>query len=342
MKLIKIKNSTSSQSIMGISLLVKMLNNYQIEPKPLLNEVGICEKLLEDPNAQISFEQEYNFTLLLIKAIADTNLGFKAGQLYRVSAFGHIGLGASASETVNEAIDFFLKYIRLAYTHFNVNFIKENGNAILRFKDIYELGALRQFYIERDFSFAFLSTRDIFPRSVIGHKPKTIHFDFPCPSCVKTYEDLYECPVLFDMPFNEILFDEKYLMLKLPQANALTKQLFEEQCKAQEIAFVGYSGFESIIRDHIINHKEIPNLSVIASLHQTTARTIRRKLSSQGTSFQQIVNEVLCDKSKKLLDDTSLTIEKIAYQLGYSEAASFIHAFKRWTNTTPNSYRKSS
>jgi AraC-like DNA-binding protein len=342
MTLIKVKNSTSSQSIMGISLLVKLLNNYQIDPKPLLSEVGIYEKLLEDPNAQISFQQEYNFTALLKEKIADANLGFKAGQLYRVSAFGHIGLGATASENVNEAIDFFLKYIRLAYTHFNVNFIKEKGNAILRFKDIYQLGSLRQFYIERDFSFAFLSTRDIFPRSVAGHKPKTIHFDFPCPSSIKTYETLYECPVLFDMPYNEILFDEKYLMLKLPQANALTKQLLEEQCKAQEIAFFGYSGFEKIIRDHIINHNEMPNLSVIASLHNTTPRTIRRKLSSQGTSFQKLVNEVLCEKSKQLLGETRLTIEQISFKLGYSEAASFIHAFKRWTNTTPNNYRQSS
>lgn len=341
MSLIHVANSKSTQSIMGISLLVKLLKSYDVDPSLLLQQAGIDQQLLNDPKAQISFQQEYYFTQLLTQKINDPNVGFKAGQLYRVSAFGLIGLGATASENVNEAIDFFLKYIRLAYTHFNVAFLKEKGNAILRFKDIYQLDSLRQFYIERDFSFAFLSTRDIFPRSVEGHKPKTIHFDFSCPSSVETYEALYECPVFFDMPYNEILFDEKYLSLKLPQANALTKQLFEEQCKAQEIAFVGHSVFEKIIREYITHHDEMPSLSVIASLHGTTPRTIRRKLKAHGATFQQIVNEALADKAKHLLINTTLTVEQISLLIGYSEAASFIHAFKRWTNTTPKNYRQS-
>lgn len=328
------------QSIIGISLLTKFLQSNGYNAKEMLSQADISPQLLNDPKATISFQQEIAFTRVLVKTLADNELGFKAGQCYRLNAFGHIGLAAGSSDTVGEAIAFFLKYIRLAYTHFDINFFKKDGNAILRFSDKFNLGHLRRFYLERDFSFAFLSTRDMFPRSIVGQKPKTIHFDFPCPTNVERYRILYECPVYFSMPYNEILFDERYLDLQLPLANSLTRELLEEQCKIQEIALFGHNSFEGKIRQIIqAMENEIPNLESIAKMHFLTARTMRRKLKEQGVTFQQLVNEELSKKALQYLSTTNLTIEQISMCLGYSESASFIHAFKRWTGKTPKAYR---
>ncbi|PCH97665.1 MAG: hypothetical protein COB83_01730 [Gammaproteobacteria bacterium] len=335
-----IEDVNSKQSIIGISLLAKLAQNYGHDPRHMLAKADISTQLLSDPKATISFQQEFIFTCELVNRLADDDLGFRAGQCYRLNAFGHIGLAAGSSDTVSEAIAFFLKYIRLSYTHFTINFFTKDGNAILRFSDQYQLGNLRRFYLERDFSFAFLSTRDMFPRSIIGQKPKTIHFDFPCPSSVEHYQNLYECPVHFSMPFNQILFDERYLDLPLPLANSLTRELLEEQCKTQEVELFGPKSFVDKIRNIIQKiDGEIPNLEKLAEIHFITSRTLRRKLKEQGVTFQQLVNEELCKKALKLLSATNLTIEQVSIRLGYSESASFIHAFKRWTGKTPKSYR---
>ena len=66
----------------------------------------------------------------------------------------------------------------------------------------------------------------MFPRSIVGQKPKTIHFDFPCPTTVEHYQALYECPVFFSMPHNEMLFDERYLDLHLPLAKGKCKSRY--------------------------------------------------------------------------------------------------------------------
>jgi len=338
--LINIEDVNARQSIIGISLLAKLVQNNGYNAKAMLKLAGISEQLLSDPKATISFQQEVAFTQEMVNILSDDDLGFKAGKCYRLNAFGHIGLAAGSSDTVSDAIDFFLKYIRLAYTHFDINFFKKEGNAVLRFSDKYELGNLRHFYLERDFSFAFLSTRDMFPRSIIGQKPKTIHFDFPCPTNVEHYQTLYECPVHFSMPYNEILFDERYLDLPLPLANSLTRELLEEQCKTQEIALFGHKSFDGKIRQIIqAKENEMPNLESIAQMHFVTARTLRRKLKEQGVTFQQLVNEELSKKALNLLSTTNLTIEQISMRLGYSESASFIHAFKRWTGKTPKACR---
>jgi len=339
-KLLEITDVNSRQSIIGISLLAKLVNSGDYNASHMLEKANIPEQLLSDPKATISFQQEVSFTREFVKTLADDDLGFKAGQCYRLNAFGHIGLAAGSSDTVSDAIEFFLKYIRLAYTHFDIDFFKKDGNAVLRFNDKYELDDLRRFYLERDFSFAFLSTRDMFPRSIIGQKPKTIHFDFPCPTSVEHYQTLYECPVHFSMPNNQILVDERYLDLPLPLANSLTRELLEEQCKTQEIALFGPESFDEKIRSIIKKMDgKIPNLENIAEMHFVTARTLRRKLKDKGVTFQQLVNEELSRKALHLLSTTNLSIEQISMHLGYSESASFIHAFKRWTGKTPKECR---
>ena len=225
-RLIAIDEVNTRQSIIGISLLTKLLKNRGYNAQKLLDQAGISSELLLDPKATISFQQDVAFTRELINTLQDDDLGFKAGQCFRLNAFGHIGLAASSSDTVSDAITFFLKYIHLAYTPFLIDFFIKEGNAVLRFNDQFNLGDLRRFYLERDFSFAFLSTRDMFPRSIEGQKPKTIHFDFPCPTNIEHYQALYECPVHFSMPYNEILFDERYLDLALPLANSLIPTVF--------------------------------------------------------------------------------------------------------------------
>ena len=340
MALLDIDTIKQQQSIIGVSLLIKLVEYYGFSPLPMLEQAGIAPELLKDPKARINLQQDITFVRSMLNVIDDPDVGFHAGQCYRISAFGHLGLAAASSDSVEDAIEFFLKYIRLSYTHFDVSFFKAEGKAVLRFNDRYNLKELKRFYIERDFSFVLISTRDMFPRSYENQKFKAINFDFECPSTVEKYEKLFECAVNFSMPYNEILFDESYLDRPLPQANPLTRQLLEEQCETQHIETMGLQSYVQKIQQVIRNSEEIiPNLEDIAEQFHTTSRTIRRKLKTEGYSFQAILTEELSRKAIHYLETTNLTVEQISLRLGYSESASFIHAFKRWTGKTPKSYR---
>jgi transcriptional regulator GlxA family with amidase domain len=44
----------------------------------------------------------------------------------------------------------------------------------------------------------------------------------------------------------------------------------------------------------------------------------------------------------KYLRDTDLSVEDIAFALGFSDAANFRHAFRRWTDKSPNEFRNRS
>ncbi len=342
MALINILTANQQQSIIGVSLLSKLVEEHGVSMALLLDAANIDLELLKDPKAKISLKQDFDFITAMMKAIDDPLIGFHAGQCFKLSAFGHVGMAASLSEKVEDAIELFLKYIRLLYTPFDITFFRDQGNAVLRFTDQYDLGDLRRFYIERDFSFALVSTRDMFPRSLENQKFRTLHFDFPCPTNVAEYERLYQCTVKFSMPYNEVKFDERYLNLSLPNANALTRQLLEEQCATQAIEILGPISFADKIRQKVmaLGDNEIPNLEDISTQLHTTSRTVRRKLKAEGITFQEILTTELSKKAIMLLQTTSLTVEQIADRLGYAESSSFIHAFKRWTDKSPKHYRQ--
>lgn len=69
-------------------------------------------------------------------------------------------------------------------------------------------------------------------------------------------------------------------------------------------------------------------------------RTLSRWLQSEGTSFKRIADEARFGVAKQLLADTNMSLAEISAALGFSEPAAFTHAFRRWTGTTPSSWRE--
>ena len=82
------------------------------------------------------------------------------------------------------------------------------------------------------------------------------------------------------------------------------------------------------------------SLEHIASELGVEPRTLQRQLVKAGTSFQKIFDKVRLELACYYLERTALDVTTIALELGYSEASVFSRAFKRWTGSSPDRYRK--
>lgn len=87
-------------------------------------------------------------------------------------------------------------------------------------------------------------------------------------------------------------------------------------------------------------HSDPPSLEQIAGELCATTQTIRRKLKKENTSYQEIKDQLRQDSAINLLCNSDLPINEIALQLGFSEPSTFHRAFKKWTGTTPGTYRR--
>lgn len=69
-------------------------------------------------------------------------------------------------------------------------------------------------------------------------------------------------------------------------------------------------------------------------------RHLRRKLSQEGTSYEQLVDEVRKEAAIRMIGQGELSLTSIAYELGFLDPSSFTRAFRRWTDMSPTAFRR--
>jgi AraC-like DNA-binding protein len=124
-------------------------------------------------------------------------------------------------------------------------------------------------------------------------------------------------------------------------AHPMTSTLVQETCDrliGQARTGSGVSG--SVYRTLMDNPGEFPGMEAVAALLNMTSRTLRRRLEAEGTSFQGIVDDVRARLAREYLQTTAMSVLDIAMLLGFTDAASFRKALKRWTGKAPAEFRK--
>ncbi|HEX4856320.1 MAG TPA: helix-turn-helix domain-containing protein [Limnobacter sp.] len=84
----------------------------------------------------------------------------------------------------------------------------------------------------------------------------------------------------------------------------------------------------------------MPTLEETAAGENLTERTFMRHLQAEGTSFQQLLDEVRQEKACWMLENSDIAVENIACLLGYEDPSNFSRTFKRWCGVTPREYRQ--
>jgi AraC-like DNA-binding protein len=84
-----------------------------------------------------------------------------------------------------------------------------------------------------------------------------------------------------------------------------------------------------------------PALQAVARELRLSGRTLQRRLTENGLTFQQLVKEARRELARHYLLYSSLELNETAYLLGYEDANSFFRAFQDWEGTTPGEWRAS-
>ena len=81
-------------------------------------------------------------------------------------------------------------------------------------------------------------------------------------------------------------------------------------------------------------------LDNVAQKLSMSRRTLQRKLTDEGTSFQQQLNATRLLLAQNYLRDHDRTNDDIAFLLGYEDTTSFLRAFSAWTGQSVGEYRR--
>jgi AraC-like DNA-binding protein len=81
-------------------------------------------------------------------------------------------------------------------------------------------------------------------------------------------------------------------------------------------------------------------LDDVAAELKLTSRTLQRRLEEAGLNFRLMVDDVRKLQAQLYLRDTQMPLAEVASALGFSDHASFNRAFKRWTGSSPGTFRR--
>lgn len=82
------------------------------------------------------------------------------------------------------------------------------------------------------------------------------------------------------------------------------------------------------------------DLEIVASQLALHPRTLQRRLAEEGTTFEQVVDEVRRRMTERYLQDTDMSLGHLASELGYGEQSALTRASRRWFGSSPLAYRK--
>lgn len=323
-------------SIETLLPLVDTLRKLGVDVARVLASAGLEPEQLADPELRIRVAQSMTVWDAAYQAAGDPALGLRIVERLDVSKFSLFAYLASSSATAREAWARATRYLRIVNDALEIEIDGDRG--------ICRTG-LRGFELTR--SQAELSVGmmvKIAPRVVGDTSHLEAWFRHARPAYAELYDTVFGCPVHFDAPFDGIGGSPQRLDRPLPRADSELCALLEERARERLARVPAADDFAGVVRHRIsaaLPHGD-PGADAVADGLGMSARTLRRRLRDCGATHQKLLDEVRHELALRALEQRGISVNEVAFLLGFSDASAFHKAFRRWTGRRPGELLRAS
>lgn len=309
----------------------------------VLAGTAIEPSVLDDPGAVITAADEIVAVRTLLARVPDgAGVGIEVGSRFMLTHFGLFGFAAMSCSTMRGLFAIAMRYFALTMLHIDITLIETADDCLLELNAEHLPADVRRFFIERDVA-GIIATITNFTLPVSEMYADRIFAEL-------TADGELLRPLLEFLPVRDItsgrahnrlhlpraMFDEP-----LPQADRHTLEMCIAQCDVLMQRNEQRRGITALVRTKLFRDSgSFPTLSDIAAELDMHPRTLRRRLTDEGTSFRDLLNEVRSAVAVDLLCNVGLTVDEVSRRLGYTEVSTFSHAFKRWYGVAPSGYSR--
>jgi AraC-like DNA-binding protein len=282
-----------------------------------------------------------DFRQLILDAIrltGESAFGLLMGQRLLVNSHGMLGYVASQSVTPREALELIAQYFPLRTSLLLIRLELTHNTARLCFQENALLGDIATPVIEA----IVLTIKNLFEYVTMGVcRPNLIAFTFEAPAYSDLAKELFECEVQYQASWNgfELSLAKLDNQVRTSNPKGLTQAI--QRCQEELTRLVRKQGIASRVRILMLEKQRgLPSLQITARQLNLTPRTLHRRLIEEGTSYRDILESVRQQLAISHLRDNQLSLQELAFMLGYGDLANFRRAFKRWTGAPPSIYRR--
>ena len=305
----------------------------------LLARAGIDPGDLEDHDTRIPFSR-YVALMRAGQALAgDPALALHYGEERDFSEVSVVGLIGLASETMLEAFAQLNRYGRL---------VVEFDGPPDRFQLVRE-GEDLWMVDTRENPNAFSElTESTFAGMVCGPRRfgvsqlvKAVEVTHPVPAWRAEYERIFQAPVAFERDRNAMLLDERWIFHRMQlqprYAFGILSRHADALLASLEGAKTARGQVEALLAP--VLHTGQASMDAIAGKLGMSRPTLFRRLKAEGVTFEAVLDDLRRRMALDYLGTRKVSVNETAYLVGFSEAAAFSRAFKRWTGKSPREVR---
>ena len=305
----------------------------------LLARAGLAREVLDDQDNRIPFPKYVALMRAGKDLCSDPALGLHFGELNDLARVSVVGLIGYASDTILEAMQQMNRYGRLV--------IEFDGGPD-RFRIAQEMGGLWLVDNRENANLFPELTESTFARLVcgahrFGFRPlvKQIHVTHPDPGYAHEYQRIFGVPVTFGAQWNAMEVDSAVLSFRLNLQPRYVFGILTEHANALLKALENSKSLRGRVENLLMPmlHKGDIGIDAIANKLGMGRQTLFRKLKAEGVTFEKVLDELRRRLALEYLRGKKVSVNEVAYLVGFSDPAAFSRAFKRWTGTSPRAWR---
>ena len=317
------------------------LDRRGIDAEPALFEAGISRGQLSQQDIGVSAASQYRFLELAAAEANDSLLGLHVAAEIDIRAIGILFYLTGSSRTVSEALENLARYSRTTNEALVVEISQQKDEVILAIRQVQEFDEVhRQFF-------------ELLVLWFIRMLHKETNRDFTLLRVTSTHArntDLREvhrllrCPVDFAQAVDSWVLPQRVMDLPIVSEDSQLLQILTAHADDLLAERHSATGLQSMVANQLASL--LPSgesrAAVVARQLGMSPRSFTRHLAEEGTTFGEILDRLRQRLAARYLTDDRMSVQQIAWLLGYSEVGAFNHAYKRWTGTTPTRTRKPS
>jgi len=320
-----------------LSIFWRIIESYGKDPDPIFRKLHLDIKLAEDPNARIPYAKVETLWKEMITLVDDPYIGLKIPALWHPSYGGGFSYAWLASSSLRSAFERFVRYLRVV-TEGHEYTIEETNREFSVIHSFNKEALNIPQIVDAHFAILVSLCRINYGQNLA---PVSISFTHLAPEETGEYFAFFRCPIIFDAPDNRITLTQEVVDKRLLSANPLLAEL-NDQVMINYLAKLEGDNIIERVKAIIVDQLPSGNVtdgSVADSLY-ISKRTFHRRLQQEETTFRLILNDLRHELADKYIKDSRLNLNEISFLLGFSESSSFSRAFKRWTGSSPSTYRE--
>lgn len=306
--------------------------------QPWLAAAGLAEARLDEAVVTLSFPVFSRFLLEAITLAQEPALGLLLGARLLGNTHGILSYAAMNGGSIRQVLGLLQHYLPLRTTLVAIE-MQPNGDEVrVRFHEPMPLGEVRRLVLEA----VVLSIRNILDFVTMGAcQVREVAFDFAGSDAdARLAAEFCKCGVRYGAGWTGFSLPVAQLDMPLRMADPAAFSEAVEICRRELEKMTRQVSMAARVRRLMLEQQNgFPSLQMVARLFHLTPRTLHRRLIEEGTSFKLVLEEVRHMLALEHLKSGRLSIQEIAFLLGYSDVANFRRAFKRWEGVAPSGVR---